>query len=179
MKEDSLSLSNSMDIGSSDSAFVSVPYGSERYLSPNQQIEQTSKYNEMDFRRIQGGKKKQPDYIVVFKKYGEIYKMKVAQLASKQFGEATGKPLPIVIIDEDRCLETEKSYYNGNEKDGNKKNVTINELEQCFVETEPEQREEVVRKFKSFYKALNEKKKEALKKKNEKEKSENSEEISR
>ena len=84
-----------------------------------------------------------------------------------------------MIIDEDRCLETEKSYYNGNEKDGNKKNVTINELEQCFVETEPEQREEVVRKFKSFYKAFNEKKKEALKKKNEKEKSENSEEISR
>ena len=32
--------------------------GNEQYLSPNSQIRRTEDYNEMDFRRVQGGKKK-------------------------------------------------------------------------------------------------------------------------
>ena len=40
----------------------------ERYLAPDNQIRNTVRFNEMDFRRVQGGEKKQPDYIVVFKK---------------------------------------------------------------------------------------------------------------
>lgn len=103
MKEDSLMLSGSRDIGSSGVAFESTARGNERYLAPDSQIRETTRYNEMDFRRIQGGKKKQPDYIVVFRKNGKIPNMDKAEKASEDFGG-----LPIVVIDEDECLEAEK-----------------------------------------------------------------------
>ena len=197
MKEESLTLSGSCDIYSSGAEFVSYARHDERYLPPDQQINETGRYNEMDFRRIQGGEKRQPDYIVVFRKDGEISNMDKAQMASEQFGEATGKKLPIVIIDEDKCLETEsrlvgdmiENFNNSpsrekaelicqkirnnrvrnpsfssdidisyiqkySEKNNNEPTVTINEFEQCFAETKPEEREGMVKKFKSFYKAL-------------------------
>ena len=197
MKEDSLMLSGSCDIFSSDTGFVSYAEHDERYLPPDQQINETKKYNEMDFKRIQGGEKRQPDYIVVFRKDGEISNIDTAQMASEQFSEATGKKLPIVIIDEDKCLETESrlvgdmiedfnnspsrekaelicqkirnnrvrnpsfssdidiSYIQEySEKNNNEPTVTINEFEQCFAETKPEEREGMVKNFKSFYKAL-------------------------
>ena len=50
----------------------------------------------MDFRRIQGGEKKQPSYIVVFKQNGIIDKLENAKKASKDWGG-----LPIVVIDRD------------------------------------------------------------------------------
>ena len=197
IKEDSLALSGSCDIYSSDTAFVSYADCHERYLPPDQQINETILYNEMDFKRIQGGEKRQPDYIVVFRKDGEISNIDKAQMASEQFSEATGKKLPIVIIDEDKCLETEsrlvgdmiEDFNNSpsrekadlicqkirnnrvrnpffsrdidigyiqeyNEKNNNEPTVTINEFEQCFAETKPEEREGMVKNFKSFYKAL-------------------------
>ena len=197
MKEDSLILSGSCDIYSSNTGFVSYAKHGERYLPPDQQINETKRYNEMDFKRIQGGEKRQPDYIVVFRKDGEISNIDKAQMASEQFGESTGKKLPIVIIDEDKCLETESrlvgdmiedfndspsrekaklicqkirnnrvsnpsfssdidiSYIQEySEKNNNELTVTINEFEQCFAETKPEEREGMVQKFKSFYKAL-------------------------
>ena len=197
IKEDSLALSGSCDIYSSGAQFVSYAESGERYLPPDQQINETVRYNEMDFRRIQGGEKRQPDYIVVFRKHGEISNIDKAQRASEQFSEATGKKLPIVIIDEDKCLETESrlvgdmiedfnnspsrekaelicqkirnnqvripffprgidiSYIQEyNEKNNNEPTVTINEFEQCFAETKPEEREGMVKNFKSFYKAL-------------------------
>ena len=40
------------------------------------------------------------------------------------------------------------------EKNNNEPTVTINEFEQCFAETKPEEREGMVKNFKSFYKAL-------------------------
>lgn len=197
MKEESLTLSGSCDIHSSGAEFVSYARHGERYLPPDQQINKTVRYNEMDFRRIQGGEKRQPDYIVVFRKDGRISNIDKAQMASEQFGEATGKKLPIVIIDEDKCLETEsrlvgdmiENFNNSpsrekaelicqkirnnrvrnssfssdidisyiqeySEKNNNEPTVTINEFEQCFAETKPEEREGMVQKFKSFYKAL-------------------------
>ena len=183
MKEDSLMLSGSCDI-SSINEFVPKAEHDEKYLSPDQQINETKKYNELDFRRIQDGKRKQPDYIVVFRKNGKIFNINKAKNASKQFGKATGKNLPIVIVDINKCWKTERRLTDDMKEDkrnGNKKQtVTINELEQCLVETKPEEREAIVRKFKSFYSALiNEKRKEVLKNENKKEKSENNEKVSR
>ena len=105
MKKDSLMLSGVKDMYASYVAFESIVYRKklERYLSPDSQVRETTSYNEMDFRRIQGGEKKQPDYIVVFRKNGEIDNMDEAEKASKDFGG-----LPIVVIDEDECLASEK-----------------------------------------------------------------------
>lgn len=210
MKEESLTLSGSCDIHSSGAEFVSYARHGERYLPPDQQINKTVRYNEMDFRRIQGGEKRQPDYIVVFRKDGRISNIDKAQMASEQFGEATGKKLPIVIIDEDKCLETEsrlvgdmiENFNNSpsrekaelicqkirnnrvrnssfssdidisyiqeySEKNNNEPTVTINEFEQCFAETKPEEREGMVQKFKSFYKALSKEQGKAVARNNE------------
>ena len=57
----------------------------------------------MDFRRVQGGKKKQPDYIVVFRENGKIDNIEEAIKASKNFSG-----LPIVVIDVDECLASER-----------------------------------------------------------------------
>ena len=104
MKEDSLMLSGAEDIWSSTGELESVAYQGDRYLAPDNQIRNTRGYNEMDFRRVQGGVKKQPDYIVVFRKNGEILNMDKAQKASRDFGG-----LPIVVIDEDECLKSERA----------------------------------------------------------------------
>ena len=105
MKEDSLMLSGNRDMASSIKDFQSIARNTraEVYLSPEKQINNTSKYNEMDFRRIQGNEKKQPDYLVVFRKDGRIDNMSKTLDAQKQWGD-----LPIVIVDKDKCLENEK-----------------------------------------------------------------------
>ena len=103
MKDDSLMLSGPEDIWSSKVSLESIARYNEKYLSPNNQIANTIRHNEMDFRRIQGGEKKQPDYIVVFRKNGKIENMDTAKKASKDFGG-----LPIVVIDEDECLAVER-----------------------------------------------------------------------
>ena len=103
MKEDSLMLSGPKDIWSSRVSLESTASRNEKYLAPNNQIANTIRHNEMDFRRIQGGEKKQPDYIVVFRKNGKIKNMDTAEKASKDFGG-----LPIVVIDVDECLAAER-----------------------------------------------------------------------
>ena len=103
MKEDSLMLSGPKDIWSSRVSLESTAIRNEKYLAPNNQIANTIRHNEMDFRRIQGGEKKQPDYIVVFRKNGKIKNMDTAEKASKDFGG-----LPIVVIDVDECLAAER-----------------------------------------------------------------------
>lgn len=109
MSSEGLMLSGARDLGSSgaEDGFVSTAGGGEAYYSPETQINKTNKYNEMDWARIQNGERKQPDYIVVFRKNGKIPNMKEAQKASKDWGE-----LPIVIVDKDKCLETEKQKVN-------------------------------------------------------------------
>jgi len=106
MKEDSLMLSGNHDIYSNSNSFNSLA-NREKYYTPDNQINNTTKYNEMDFRRIQGGEKKQPDYIIVFRKNGIIPNMLKAQKASKQWGD-----MPIVIVDIDECLKSEKEKVN-------------------------------------------------------------------
>ena len=80
------------------------------FKTPNEQINNTTainiknqSYNEMDFRRSQGGKIKQPDYILVFRENGQVPNMFEAKRASKQWGD-----MPIVVVDKDKCLESEK-----------------------------------------------------------------------
>lgn len=104
MSNDSLALSGANDIGSSGgwNGFVSHAY-EEQYYSPDSQINNTTGYNEMDFYRIQDGKKKQPDYIIVFRQDGEIKFLDEAKKAQEQWGG-----LPIVVIDKDKCLESER-----------------------------------------------------------------------
>lgn len=57
----------------------------------------------MDFNRIQDGIKKQPDYIIVFKKDGVIQELEKARKASKDWDD-----MPIVVIDVEKCLESER-----------------------------------------------------------------------
>ena len=116
MDDDSLMLSGSTDILSNENEFVPTSRNNNyiNYYSPDTQINKTDKYNEMDFRRIQDGKKKQPDYIVVFTDSDTpiymkdsktpTYFMENALKASEEFGG-----IPIVVIDKDKCLESERS----------------------------------------------------------------------
>ena len=108
MEPYSLVLSGATDIGSSGASFISKAYDGEEYLGPDRQINETAynekyKYNEMDFSRIQNGKKKGPDYIIVFRRDGNLEKLDEARKASKDWGE-----LPIVVIDVDKCLKHEQ-----------------------------------------------------------------------
>ena len=107
LEDDTLMLSGPTDIKSSVHAFETISLY-EKYLSPTNQIRRTEDYNEMDFRRVQGGKKKQPDYIVVFRKKGEIDNIEEAIKASKDFSG-----LPIVVIDVDECLASEREKVKG------------------------------------------------------------------
>ena len=104
MREDSLVLSGPGDIYSSRDSMISTSLLGEEYFVPDEQINHTCRYNEMDFKRIQGGEKKQPSYIVVFKQNGIIDNLKNAENASKDWGG-----LPIVVIDKDECLESERN----------------------------------------------------------------------
>ncbi len=107
MKDDALMLSGNNDIYSGTITFKPHAARQEKYYTPDQQINKTDNYNEMCFRRIQNGEKKQPDYIVVFRKNGKISNMKQAEKASKQWGN-----MPIVIVDIDKCLEAERQKLN-------------------------------------------------------------------
>lgn len=105
MSNSALALSGVKDIHSSGAeyGFVSKAMIDEAYYSPENQINKTQKYNEMDFYRIQNGKRKQPDYIIVFRKKGKVKYMDEAKIAQEQWNG-----LPIVIVDEDKCLEAER-----------------------------------------------------------------------
>ena len=57
----------------------------------------------MDFKRIQDGVKKSPDYILVFKRDGVIDNIEEAKKASSDWDN-----LPIVVIDVNKVLDSEK-----------------------------------------------------------------------
>lgn len=103
MKDDSLMLAGEHDTGSDTNSFAPEAKR-ERYFSPDRLINETIMFNEIDFRRIQGGVKKQPSYIVAFRKKGKIDNIEKIIQAAKDW---EGK-LPIVIIDEDKVREAEK-----------------------------------------------------------------------
>lgn len=82
MTSDSLAMSGITDMASeSESGFVSAADNRDRYYSPENQINKTEDYNEMDFYRIQNGERKQPDYIIVFRENGEVKNMEEAKKA--------------------------------------------------------------------------------------------------
>lgn len=104
MKDDALVLEGNSDIDSVDISFVPRSKR-ERYYSPERLINESEWFNEIDFKRIQGGIKKQPDYIVAFRSEGKIDNIDKIIKASRDWG---GK-LPIVIIDEEKVFESENA----------------------------------------------------------------------
>ncbi len=106
MSEDSLVLAGPTDLSSTGQGLKSSADHGEMYLSPDEMINESYRsiyeFNEMDFKRIQDGKKKEPDYILVKKIDGIIENIEEAKKASKQWGN-----LPIVVIDVNKCLENE------------------------------------------------------------------------
>ena len=98
ISEDSLVLLGHTDIDSSGDGMQSVSETSkEKYLTPDELIKQSQSYNEIDFLRIQNGKKKQPSYIVLI----DGDRLENARKASKDWGG-----LPIVVIGSPKCLES-------------------------------------------------------------------------
>lgn len=94
-----------------------VTKATDRYCSPNKLLQNTGLigdkrgYNEIDIKRFtdRNGEiePRQPDYIIIFKSDGNISKMDIAQKVSEDFEKHTGMRLPILVIDEDKCRETE------------------------------------------------------------------------
>ena len=107
MSDDSLVAAGNADMASNNNGFVSYARRAERYYSSNNLINETVGHNEIDYYRIQEGKKKQPDYIVVFKTDGQI-KPEHWQYAKQAQSDFGGK-LPIVVVDVDRCIQSEKT----------------------------------------------------------------------
>ena len=109
MSEDALMLSGAGDIYSDAKKLNASAAHSEQYLSPDTQINKTEDYNEMVYKRMQNGERKQPDYIVVFKRDGKIANMEEAKKAQQDWGkDEQGKyKMPIVVVDVDKCLELE------------------------------------------------------------------------
>lgn len=108
MGTNSLALSGAGDIYSHGTSLVSKSEDAEKYYGPNKQLYFSAqnnkfKYNEMDFKRIQDGIKKSPDYILVFRRDGIIDNIEEAKKASADWDN-----LPIVVIDINKVLENEK-----------------------------------------------------------------------
>ncbi len=107
IKDDSLMLSGPKDIHSTGESFVSKAWY-EKYYDNDTQINETVRHNEMDIRRIQGGEKKQPDYIIAFKAGNKIKNLDKIQQAYNDWEEK----LPIVIVDVDECLRQQGKEIN-------------------------------------------------------------------
>lgn len=125
LKDDALMLSGARDLCSSDTGFESKAMRNEKYFCPDEEINRTEFHNELDIRRMDGERKKQPDYIVVFRSDGEIQNIDNALKAQEEW-----ENLPIVIVDKDKCLESEKQKvdqmleeYKTNPSEELKKNI--------------------------------------------------------
>lgn len=150
MKDDALVLSGAIDMGSTGvSSFVSRASRDEKYYSPDNLIENTDVYNEMDYRRIQGGVKKQPDYIVAFKRNGKIANIKEIIKASKNWEGS----LPIVIVDVD---EYEKEQARETKEEIREQVVDIQDLEENDNQINAEERQGVISQIKQLYNKLKE-----------------------
>ena len=103
IEKDSLVLSGTQDIYSTTNEFVSQS-AYEEYRTPNNQINNTINYNEMDIKREINGVKKQPDYIIAFKNDKKIENLEEVKNAARDW---EGR-LPIVIVDVDKCMKSER-----------------------------------------------------------------------
>lgn len=108
MEDNSLFLSGKEDIGARIPKTATLKYRllniGQEYLSPNTMINETEHYNEMDYKRIQNGVRKQPDYILVFRENGRIEHLNEVIQCAKDWK----RKLPIVIVDIDKCLQSER-----------------------------------------------------------------------
>ena len=164
MSADALDLSGSADLFSKSDSIQSNAVRALAFYTPDTQIGQTgrkkysngqiiSPYNEMDYKRIQDGIRKQPDYIVVFGSYGNIDENQSGQMlmngnelpdatvskkeraqnikkAISDFEIATGKKLPVVFIDlgkvyrnEEKIIEQLREEYKRNQSEDNKRKL--------------------------------------------------------
>ena len=114
VSQDDLIASSPTDSHSNMDGLTTV--ASDEYYSPDKQIRKTGmideyNYNEVDISRFVENngelEPRQPDYIIVFKSRGAIPNLQDAQRISEDFEKHTGKKLPILIIDKDKCRETE------------------------------------------------------------------------
>lgn len=108
MEENSLVSSGKEDIGARIPKSANLKYrllnGSEEYLTPDTMINETEQYNDMQYKRIQCGERKQPSYIIAFRKNGNIENIDDIVKGAKDW---KGK-LPIVVVDIDKCIQSEK-----------------------------------------------------------------------
>lgn len=111
MGENALMLSGISDLYSNTKQFnpealdkeVEVYYAPENQINNTIQVFMGDTLNEMVFKRIQDGKRKQPDYIVVI----DGYNLEEAKKAARQWGK-DGVPMPIVVIDTEECRQNNK-----------------------------------------------------------------------
>lgn len=112
MSQESLQLSGNKNLGSAtnDKELKFTNEYSLYYAPPQYLKDSTSEFNEMVFSRTQNGKRKQPDYLVVLKKGDKVDEdlLKKSMNAVDSF-KAQGRELPIVVVDVDRCIESEKN----------------------------------------------------------------------
>lgn len=112
MSQESLQLSGNQNLGSAtnDKELKFTNEYSLYYAPPQYLKDSTSEFNEMVFSRTQNGKRKQPDYLVVLKKGDKVDEdlLKKSMNAVDSF-KAQGRELPIVVVDVDRCIESEKN----------------------------------------------------------------------
>ena len=83
MATDSLMLAGPVNLTSGENKMKVSASEGECYLISDSLVNETGKHNELDFARYQGGKKVQPDYIVVFRKNGEIKNFEKAKTAQQ------------------------------------------------------------------------------------------------
>ena len=122
MENDSLLLSGSCNLGSAtnpNELVVDKTYVD--YQRPQDLKENTMDYNEMVFKREQNGERKQPDYLLVFKNGEKIPNMERTLKAVDDF-KKEGIDLPIVVVDVERCIESEKSKVENMIKEAEEKN---------------------------------------------------------
>ncbi len=164
MSASALDLSGSADLFSKSDSIQSKAVRALAFYTPDTQIGQTgrkkysngqiiSAYNEMDYKRIQDGERKQPDYIVVFGSYGNIDENQSGQMlmdgnklpdvsvskkeraqnikkAISDFERATGKKLPVVFVDlgkvyrnEEKIIGQLREEYKINPSEENKRKL--------------------------------------------------------
>ena len=114
--EDNLVFSFRGDAGTFSESFTPTSGNFSLFESPeriiNRGVYYSSNYNEMNFKRFFEGKRIQPSYLVAIKKNNKIANFAQSQEASMDFEKHTGKKLPIIIVDLDKCLIAEKNYIN-------------------------------------------------------------------
>lgn len=112
MEESSLVSLGKEDIGARIPKSANLKYrllnGSEEYLTPDTMINETEQYNDMQYKRIQSGEKKQPSYIIAFRRNGSIENLEDIVKGAKDWK----RKLPIVVVDVDKCLQSEKQKVN-------------------------------------------------------------------